>query len=258
MILDNKTLETVLKLSSSKELGINFQNEENVLFESGERTTNLIDGMKINQKNSFISQSNDTFFQNTNNDPFFDTTMRKSMSKTKIMQNVTESRRVKIEIVRERQRMIKRDFPTLQPQNSGIIGFNRGTQIEEFGRYTNIPAQDSERFSRERFSIDLREILNEKKMNSDLNDNKKTFFKLATQFKGVCLARCSPSMKSLVTEILNEKMGKIVLSIGDGGNDVGMIQIANVGVGILGKEGNQAALAADFNITQFRYSSSNI
>jgi len=42
-------------------------------------------------------------------------------------------------------------------------------------------------------------------------------------------------------------------AIGDGGNDVGMIQAADVGVGIVGKEGKQAALAADFSITQFSY-----
>ena len=39
-----------------------------------------------------------------------------------------------------------------------------------------------------------------------------------------------------------------MLGIGDGGNDVGMIQAADVGVGIVGKEGMQAALAADFSI----------
>jgi phospholipid-translocating ATPase len=41
-------------------------------------------------------------------------------------------------------------------------------------------------------------------------------------------------------------------SIGDGGNDVGMIQEAHTGVGIVGKEGKQASLAADFSITEFR------
>jgi phospholipid-translocating ATPase len=41
-------------------------------------------------------------------------------------------------------------------------------------------------------------------------------------------------------------------SIGDGGNDVGMIQEAHVGVGIVGKEGKQASLAADFSILQFK------
>jgi hypothetical protein len=39
---------------------------------------------------------------------------------------------------------------------------------------------------------------------------------------------------------------------GDGGNDVSMIQAASVGIGIVGKEGKQASLAADFSITQVR------
>ena len=39
--------------------------------------------------------------------------------------------------------------------------------------------------------------------------------------------------------------------LGDGGNDVSMIQAADVGIGIVGKEGKQASLAADFSITQF-------
>ena len=42
-------------------------------------------------------------------------------------------------------------------------------------------------------------------------------------------------------------------SIGDGGNDVAMIQEADVGIGIVGKEGKQASLAADFSITQFKH-----
>lgn len=90
------------------------------------------------------------------------------------------------------------------------------------------------------------------KMDAKINPNKRRFFELASQFKGVCLARCSPSMKSLITEILCIKMNKHVLTIGDGGNDVGMIQISSVGIGVLGKEGNQAALAADINITEFK------
>ena len=46
---------------------------------------------------------------------------------------------------------------------------------------------------------------------------------------------------------------KRVCCIGDGGNDVSMIQCADVGVGIVGKEGKQASLAADFSIDQFCY-----
>jgi hypothetical protein len=41
--------------------------------------------------------------------------------------------------------------------------------------------------------------------------------------------------------------------VGDGGNDVGMIQAADVGIGIVGREGKQAALAADFSVMQFSF-----
>ena len=42
------------------------------------------------------------------------------------------------------------------------------------------------------------------------------------------------------------------LAIGDGANDVPMIISANVGVGILSKEGNQAASYADYSIGVFK------
>jgi len=70
----------------------------------------------------------------------------------------------------------------------------------------------------------------------------------------VICCRCSPSQKKLLTEGVkrNKQPKEAVLGIGDGGNDVGMIQAADVGVGIVGKEGMQAALAADFSIKEFR------
>lgn len=43
-----------------------------------------------------------------------------------------------------------------------------------------------------------------------------------------------------------------MLSIGDGANDVAMIQAADVGIGILGKEGRQAVNNSDYAIAQFR------
>ena len=46
---------------------------------------------------------------------------------------------------------------------------------------------------------------------------------------------------------------KVTLSIGDGANDVNMILQAHVGVGILGKEGQQAARSADYAIGQFKF-----
>jgi hypothetical protein len=43
-----------------------------------------------------------------------------------------------------------------------------------------------------------------------------------------------------------------MLAIGDGANDVAMIQAADIGVGIMGKEGRQAVNNADFSFSQFR------
>jgi phospholipid-transporting ATPase len=45
----------------------------------------------------------------------------------------------------------------------------------------------------------------------------------------------------------------ILLAIGDGANDVSMIQAAHVGIGISGVEGLQAARSADVAIAQFKY-----
>ena len=77
------------------------------------------------------------------------------------------------------------------------------------------------------------------------------FFMLATGVSNVVCCRCSPQEKSLLTQSVKKLTKKVVLAIGDGGNDVGMIQIADIGVGIVGKEGKQAALAADFSIEKF-------
>ncbi|KAI8341352.1 hypothetical protein BC941DRAFT_391490 [Chlamydoabsidia padenii] len=79
------------------------------------------------------------------------------------------------------------------------------------------------------------------------------FIELATRLPVVVCCRCSPTQKADITKLIKSYTGKRVLCIGDGGNDVSMIQAAHVGVGIVGKEGKQASLAADFSITQFSH-----
>lgn len=51
----------------------------------------------------------------------------------------------------------------------------------------------------------------------------------------VIFCRSTPKEKGMIVKFVKDKLDGIVLAIGDGGNDVGMIQVANVGVGILGK-----------------------
>ncbi|KAI7882115.1 aminophospholipid-transporting P-type ATPase, partial [Mucor mucedo] len=79
------------------------------------------------------------------------------------------------------------------------------------------------------------------------------FIEMVTMLPVVVCCRCSPTQKADITRLIKEYTKKRVLCIGDGGNDVSMIQAADVGVGIVGKEGKQASLAADFSITQFSH-----
>ena len=92
---------------------------------------------------------------------------------------------------------------------------------------------------------------------------------------GVVISRSSPSQKAAVVSMMMEyEMGKAagtsrgirrwykryrrrlqgkMLSIGDGANDVAMIQTADVGIGIMGKEGRQATNSSDYAVSQFRF-----
>jgi len=79
------------------------------------------------------------------------------------------------------------------------------------------------------------------------------FLSTACRATSVICCRCAPTQKAQVVSMMKQFTGKRVCAIGDGGNDVAMIQAADVGVGIVGKEGLQAAMAADFSIQQFSH-----
>eukprot|EP00792_Barthelona_sp_PAP020_P009282 TRINITY_DN3285_c0_g1_i3.p1 TRINITY_DN3285_c0_g1~~TRINITY_DN3285_c0_g1_i3.p1 ORF type:complete len:1044 (+),score=271.26 TRINITY_DN3285_c0_g1_i3:105-3236(+) len=82
----------------------------------------------------------------------------------------------------------------------------------------------------------------------------KLFATKAANAPCVVACRCSPTQKADVVQMMKDFTGKPVAAIGDGGNDVGMIQTADIGFGIEGKEGKQASMAADYSITQFSHS----
>ena len=84
-------------------------------------------------------------------------------------------------------------------------------------------------------------IIDGKALGFVLSDEKlnKMFLTLSLQCDSVICCRVSPKQKALVTELVRKDGNQICLSIGDGANDVGMIQKANIGVGISGVEGQQ-------------------
>ncbi|KAJ5835997.1 ATPase P-type K/Mg/Cd/Cu/Zn/Na/Ca/Na/H-transporter [Penicillium robsamsonii] len=80
------------------------------------------------------------------------------------------------------------------------------------------------------------------------------FFQLAVKADSVICCRASPKQKAfLVRSIRKQLTDAITLAIGDGANDIAMIQEAHVGIGITGKEGLQAARISDYSIGQFRF-----
>uniref|UniRef100_A0A146LDE3 Phospholipid-transporting ATPase n=1 Tax=Lygus hesperus TaxID=30085 RepID=A0A146LDE3_LYGHE len=84
-------------------------------------------------------------------------------------------------------------------------------------------------------------------------DLKQDFLHLCLSCKSVICCRVSPMQKAEVVELVTSQTSSVTLAIGDGANDVAMIQKAHVGVGISGVEGLQAACASDYSIAQFRY-----
>ena len=66
--------------------------------------------------------------------------------------------------------------------------------------------------------------------------------------------RVSPKQKAeVVLMVRNRNEHKTTLAIGDGANDVNMINAAHIGIGISGLEGQQAVKASDYAIGKFRF-----
>lgn len=76
--------------------------------------------------------------------------------------------------------------------------------------------------------------------------------KLLLEATNVIITRANPQQKAFFVNLIRKKK-KVTLAIGDGANDVSMINKANIGVGIMRNFHNQATLASDFAIKQFNH-----
>ncbi|KAM7263197.1 hypothetical protein ACFE04_000880 [Oxalis oulophora] len=85
------------------------------------------------------------------------------------------------------------------------------------------------------------------------DDVKSMLLQLALGCAFVICCRSSPKQKALVTRLVKTGTDKTTLAIGDGANDVGMLQEADIGIGISVAEGMQAVMSSDVAIAQFRY-----
>ncbi|XP_014809815.1 PREDICTED: probable phospholipid-transporting ATPase VD [Calidris pugnax] len=79
------------------------------------------------------------------------------------------------------------------------------------------------------------------------------FLELTEKCRAVICCQATPLQKSVLVRLVRSKLKAMTLAVGDGANDVSMIQVADTGVGISGQEGMQAVMASDFAISQFRH-----
>ncbi|XP_072220814.1 phospholipid-transporting ATPase VD isoform X1 [Leuresthes tenuis] len=82
---------------------------------------------------------------------------------------------------------------------------------------------------------------------------KNSFLELSRRCKAVICCRSTPLQKSQVVQLIRDQLGVMTLAVGDGANDVSMIQVADVGIGISGQEGMQAVMSSDFAISRFQH-----
>ena len=95
-------------------------------------------------------------------------------------------------------------------------------------------------------------ILDGEVLDLSLKNCEKDFFLTTKDSPSVVCCRCSPTQKRIVVKTIKKYVNGRTAAVGDGGNDVAMILEADVGIGIVGKEGLQASLAADYSIMEFK------
>ncbi|KZT69864.1 phospholipid-translocating P-type ATPase [Daedalea quercina L-15889] len=150
---------------------------------------------------------------------------------------------------------------------SGILN-EEGVYMEEDGRYLS-PLQNNT-YPLQRVATGMSDVVGQNNgerpggfvlvvdgaaLTVALGDERHKYLllRLAMQCEGVICCRVSPLQKALIVNLVKEGLGAMTLAIGDGANDVSMIQAADVGVGISGEEGLQAANSSDYAIAQFRF-----
>ncbi|KAL8625040.1 hypothetical protein ACOMHN_012049 [Nucella lapillus] len=85
-------------------------------------------------------------------------------------------------------------------------------------------------------------------------DSQQIFVWLSESCAAVLCCRMSPIQKAEVVQLVKLSRSRpVTAAIGDGANDVSMIQEADVGLGIMGKEGRQAVQSSDYAFGKFRF-----
>ena len=129
-----------------------------------------------------------------------------------------------------------RDIKKFSKEYNSIIKENRTSKSNKKRNFAVLISQD-----------ELKLIMTHKKLQN-------AFYELSNRCNTVLCCRVTPKQKAeMVTMVKSRQPTITTLAIGDGANDVNMITAANIGIGIIGVEGKQAARASDYAIGQFQF-----
>ena len=137
-------------------------------------------------------------------------------------------------------------------KDMNIIEVKENSTIEELKK-DMIAITKSDIFDNENINVGL--LVASGELEKIFSDNFliSLFFEICVSCLTVVCSRVSPKQKGQLVNLIKKTDKAITLAVGDGANDVGMINEANVGVGIQGKEGTQAARASDYAIKEFSH-----
>jgi len=120
--------------------------------------------------------------------------------------------------------------------------------------YPSNDSDDAYNVSKSSFSKVSNSTSSEKKSKKEsMSCLQRKFVELGIRCHVVICCRATPSQKAKVVNIIKTNLNKMTLAIGDGANDVAMIQKAHIGIGIIGREGTQAMRASDYAILEFKF-----
>uniref|UniRef100_H2ZKF5 Phospholipid-transporting ATPase n=1 Tax=Ciona savignyi TaxID=51511 RepID=H2ZKF5_CIOSA len=130
-------------------------------------------------------------------------------------------------------------LPEIQHQTS-ILSFNVSFSLPNSTSYPTIDDKDLPALGQSAPDTLVKEIADK-------------FVLLARRCRSVLCCRATPLQKGMVLKLIKDKLHVMTLAIGDGANDVSMIQVADIGVGLSGQEGMQAVMSSDYALAQFRF-----
>uniref|UniRef100_F6SH00 Phospholipid-transporting ATPase n=1 Tax=Ciona intestinalis TaxID=7719 RepID=F6SH00_CIOIN len=153
----------------------------------------------------------------------------------------------------DKQETKRGKLPEIQQQTS-ILSFNVSFSLPNSTSYPTIDDKDLPALVMVIDGRTLGFVLGNKDQASNTTkEMSDKFVRLARRCRSVLCCRATPLQKGQVLKLIKDKLNVMTLAIGDGANDVSMIQVADVGVGLSGQEGMQAVMSSDYAIAQFRF-----